>query len=186
MANSTSSSPPTSIPSDIVDALTGLAKHRRESLRCALSAIEDLNNEVNDTIRTFLMRHSGIDPEAALLVVCGIYAEFPFFTADQGADAFPSFSAKIHDTLRSIALDMTPVQLGRLPYGEYLQTDHWRYVRDRALDRAGHHCQLCGSESGLQVHHNSYENRGDERDEDLLVLCGPCHQHFHDKLKVQR
>lgn len=45
----------------------------------------------------------------------------------------------------------------------------------RALRRAGFRCQTCGCRSGLQVHHNSYENLFGEADEDLVVLCDRCH-----------
>ena len=71
--------------------------------------------------------------------------------------------------------------LKTIPYQEYLQTEHWRNKRYEALKRANHKCQLCGSKENLQVHHNTYDNRGNEKDEDLIVLCEICHGKFHDK-----
>ena len=68
-----------------------------------------------------------------------------------------------------------------MPYQEYLQTEHWRNKRYEALNRANHKCQLCGNKENLQVHHNTYDNRGNEKDEDLIVLCEICHAKFHDK-----
>ena len=76
------------------------------------------------------------------------------------------------------------VELDRLinmPYKEYLQTEHWKEVRGNALYRAKYKCQLCGNKDNLNVHHNTYENRGNEKDEDLIVLCQKCHGKFHDK-----
>lgn len=73
-------------------------------------------------------------------------------------------------------------ELKTMPYKEYLQTDHWKNVRKRALFRANYKCQLCGSKENLNVHHNTYENRGEEKDEDLVVLCENCHGKFHDKI----
>jgi predicted HNH restriction endonuclease len=35
----------------------------------------------------------------------------------------------------------------------------------------------------LDVHHNTYENYGDERSQDLTVLCGECHGMFHGRLE---
>lgn len=65
-------------------------------------------------------------------------------------------------------------------YREYLRSAHWKVTREAALQRAGHRCQLCGSHSGtLEVHHNTYENIGNERPEDLIVLCRDCHGRFH-------
>lgn len=68
-----------------------------------------------------------------------------------------------------------------MPYEEYLQTNHWKDVRKRALYRSGYKCQLCSSKGNLNVHHNTYENRGNEKDEDLIVLCEKCHGKFHGK-----
>jgi len=72
--------------------------------------------------------------------------------------------------------------LKTMPYKEYLQTDHWREKRKGALHRANNKCQLCGSKENLHVHHNTYDNRGQEKDEDLVVLCETCHARHHGKL----
>ena len=68
----------------------------------------------------------------------------------------------------------------RLPYPERRQTREWKVLRARMLARAAHRCQLCGTQGGqLNVHHNRYDNYGEERLEDLVVLCRPCHERFH-------
>jgi len=76
-------------------------------------------------------------------------------------------------------------RLRAMPYREYLETEWWQTVRSGALDRAGHRCQLCGANgtTELHVHHNSYENRGAEHPEDLVVLCRACHSKHHDKTR---
>jgi len=48
-------------------------------------------------------------------------------------------------------------------------------VSKKVRERAGYRCQLCGSRSHLQTHHNTYENLGHELSRDLLVLCDKCH-----------
>ncbi|MGN6166741.1 MAG: HNH endonuclease [Solirubrobacteraceae bacterium] len=70
-----------------------------------------------------------------------------------------------------------------MPYGEYLQLPYWRRVRDDALRRADHRCQVCNSRDNLNVHHRTYENRGCEHEDpaDLTVLCRDCHALFHGK-----
>ena len=70
-----------------------------------------------------------------------------------------------------------------MPYNEYLQTKHWKNVRTKILDKI-HKCQLCSSKYNLQIHHNTYENLGEERYEDLIVLCENCHNKFHDRNKL--
>lgn len=68
-----------------------------------------------------------------------------------------------------------------MPYTDYLQTPEWRRRRDRALARASWACEwpACKRKTDLQVHHKVYEHIGDELDEELAVLCGDHHHHFH-------
>ena len=68
-----------------------------------------------------------------------------------------------------------------LDYADYLLTDHWLSVRQAALKRSGGQCQLCRSQTRLEVHHNTYDNFGNEQAEDLIVLCHDCHAKHHDK-----
>ena len=64
-------------------------------------------------------------------------------------------------------------------YSEYIQSDAWKMRRQRALALAENHCQVCNSPARLEVHHNTYERLGHERDADLVVLCHDCHKMFH-------
>ncbi len=70
----------------------------------------------------------------------------------------------------------------RLPYPKRRATEEWRVLRNQVLVRAGYRCQLCGVSGRhvqLNVHHNTYENYGEEKLEDLVVLCRPCHERHH-------
>lgn len=72
-------------------------------------------------------------------------------------------------------------------YKAHLRSPEWARIRKAALKRAGYRCQFCGLSlkklrligRHLQVHHNTYENLGHEKPEDLTVLCsgtrGSCH-----------
>ena len=74
-----------------------------------------------------------------------------------------------------------------MPYPEYLQTDHWQDLREEALERANHRCQVCNSnEDRLETHHRCYDRRGDELPEDLIVLCRTCHELFHKNGRLAR
>ena len=64
-------------------------------------------------------------------------------------------------------------------YQMYLQSEHWKAIRNMALDRASYKCQKCGNQSDLQVHHLSYDNLGHETYDDVMVLCRDCHQEEH-------
>lgn len=67
-----------------------------------------------------------------------------------------------------------------MPYSEYLQTDHWKRTRLAALKRAGYRCSVCNaSGTTLDVHHRTYERRGEEHSADVIALCRGCHTRFH-------
>lgn len=76
-------------------------------------------------------------------------------------------------------------ELRTMPYQAYLQTPEWQAKRDQALDKAGHRCQLCNSNDSLNVHHRTYERRGNEELSDLTVLCRACHSLFHDRVPTE-
>jgi hypothetical protein len=60
---------------------------------------------------------------------------------------------------------------------KYREEPEWQVRRVQALTRAGYKCQTCSRrDTTLDVHHNTYENYGDERPQDLVVLCRSCHQ----------
>jgi 5-methylcytosine-specific restriction endonuclease McrA len=71
-----------------------------------------------------------------------------------------------------------------LPYAEYLTTDHWQRQRKRALEEADGKCKVCNSGGELHVHHRTYENLGNERTTDLVVLCKRCHSLFHEHCQL--
>lgn len=73
-------------------------------------------------------------------------------------------------------------ELKTMPYQEYLQTPEWQETRKAMLRKAKYKCQLCYSNGTLHVHHKTYERRGDEDYNDLIVLCENCHAKFHEKV----
>ena len=66
------------------------------------------------------------------------------------------------------------------PYKEYLKTNHWKGVVREIRKRDNYTCRLCAN-SGDNVHHNTYEHRGEELryKKDLITLCNDCHILFH-------
>ena len=75
-----------------------------------------------------------------------------------------------------------PKESKTLTYKEYLQTNHWKQIRKKALKFAKYRCQLCNSNNQLHTHHRSYVNLGCEKPKDVIVLCSECHGKFHDIL----
>lgn len=69
-------------------------------------------------------------------------------------------------------------RLASMPYDQYLRTEHWFRTRQMALDHYGRTCVLC-DQGGAEVHHRTYDRRGKERLQDLIVLCRGCHGRYH-------
>jgi hypothetical protein len=78
------------------------------------------------------------------------------------------------------------IALNRCDYGLYLKTEHWSGKRDEALEFWERRCSVCNSPDNLHVHHRTYERRGHEQPADLIVLCRPCHQLFHDNGRLAK
>lgn len=79
----------------------------------------------------------------------------------------------------------------KLPYQEYLKSDHWLRFRQHVLFSANNRCQLCNRNGGyggvtLNVHHRTYENLGNESVRDVVVLCQNCHHTFHATGKLTK
>lgn len=106
--------------------------------------------------------------------------------------------ARVHTTFRERKKpDLGPSEpvwyLRGLPYSGYRQTRHWRRRSSAFREEVAHECGLCGlsewtagSHEGaiadwvrFHVHHVSYKRLGYERDEDLILLCPPCHNLIH-------
>ena len=64
-------------------------------------------------------------------------------------------------------------------YQQYLDSSWWKLRKRIFLNEQGKKCSFCSSKNELDVHHLNYQNLGDERDSDLLVLCRRCHKDIH-------
>jgi hypothetical protein len=81
--------------------------------------------------------------------------------------------------------DARLLELHTMPYPEYLKTPEWQARRKQHVKSAGFRCQLCNaSDVQLNVHHRTYERRGNEYYKDLLALCRECHEIFHRQRKL--
>jgi hypothetical protein len=69
-----------------------------------------------------------------------------------------------------------------LPYSEayraYLQTPEWRARADEVKSRFGGRCALCNAEGNPHAHHRTYVNVFNQQPDDLIALCGDCHQAY--------
>ena len=73
---------------------------------------------------------------------------------------------------------MTTPLMSQATYEQYLLSPEWQCKRRVVLDLAGGRCAVCGRPAS-NVHHNTYVRLGQERLQDLVVLCSVCHRRFH-------
>ncbi len=53
-------------------------------------------------------------------------------------------------------------------------------LRQQVLRRDGWRCQLCGTRSNLEVHHQQFRSHsGHDSEENLITLCTQCHAGIH-------
>lgn len=69
-------------------------------------------------------------------------------------------------------------------YHAYIKSDKWRAIRNRIVKNTPY-CCVCGEKHSLAVHHISYQSRGNEKDEHLVVFCSYHHEDFHKKHKTK-
>lgn len=68
----------------------------------------------------------------------------------------------------------------------YLQSDHWRLLREEKFKASGKVCVGCDRSNDLQVHHKKYRSIFNVTVDDLEVLCRHCHTAEHEALKKER
>lgn len=74
-------------------------------------------------------------------------------------------------------------ELKIMPYDIFLQSNYWKEVAKAVKREAGYKCEICGDTKRLEVHHTTYEHKGEEYlyPEDLQCLCHKCHSEVHKK-----
>ena len=61
-----------------------------------------------------------------------------------------------------------------------LNSDSYRHLQRKILERDGWRCQICGSMQHLEVHHIQLRSRsGSDVERNLITLCTECHQRMH-------
>ena len=113
-----------------------------------------------------------------------LYRQFKKAFEQSRADAFERFtevSKKHHQTWDSrYALGLNQPERSFSErwwelYNQYLASPEWNSKKIRVRARDYGRCQLCRSDSFLDVHHLTYNRVGDEALFDLVTLCRHCH-----------
>ena len=86
-----------------------------------------------------------------------------------------------------IALEYKQARLFRVEekqkgYSNHMHSERWKDIKRTLRSKFGNRCQTC-NDSGerfiLHAHHRTYERFGQERLEDLTLLCDCCHKKVH-------
>jgi len=76
-----------------------------------------------------------------------------------------------------------------LTYKKYLQSKHWKNIKIRyANSKLNHNCVVCGvlkETKYMHHHHKSYKRIGNERLNDIIILCEQCHSQAHNVLRIE-
>lgn len=75
--------------------------------------------------------------------------------------------------------------LATLFYRDYIISSAWEVRKAQYYQRHAKACKICGATHNVQLNHIKYGNYGQEKDFDLVPLCGVHHQALHDKLGVR-
>lgn len=100
---------------------------------------------------------------------------------DQDADVMARLVGEGRRFICDVCHENSDADTRSMPYDMYLRTETWRVRRRARLALAQGRCEVCNARGDLDVHHRTYDRRGDERIEDLIVLCRSCHATFHGK-----
>lgn len=123
---------------------------------------------------TMIRNQTIVSPLAVVARACDICGKVFQAKNDKAAHAMTVGKLRVCDTCRRAGART------QLAYKDYIKSDVWKARRLRAIALAENHCQVCHAEARLDVHHNTYERLGHERDADLVVLCRGCHDLFHN------
>lgn len=71
------------------------------------------------------------------------------------------------------------LSFNQISHRKYLQSSKWQEIRTAALNHYGKTCNKCG-DYATDVHHLRYPDvQGEEKMEDLEILCRDCHEAIH-------
>ena len=73
-------------------------------------------------------------------------------------------------------------RLHMIEYSEYLKSKHWKVLSTYIKNRDSG-CLVCLTREFLNVHHGSYDNLGNEKEDELFTLCETSKIYSFGKVK---
>jgi DNA-binding XRE family transcriptional regulator len=79
----------------------------------------------------------------------------------------------------------TEKRYNKQTYRLYLKSAWWTQRRKLYWDNHKRKCTVCGA-FALDLHHKTYININNEKDEDLMALCRACHDQIHYEYELKK
>lgn len=71
-------------------------------------------------------------------------------------------------------------------YYKHLRSNKWHSLREKIIAEKKCRCSHCHktfNKSELHLHHKSYQNFGNEKKKDVMLLCSKCHEKLHKGIR---
>lgn len=94
-------------------------------------------------------------------------------------DRMEHLNNEIEQTYRKLQRLEEIRDLRRMKYADYLKSDHFQGFRLKVLKSRRYRCERCKGKYRLQIHHKHYASLGNEKLNDVMVLCITCHERMH-------
>jgi predicted HNH restriction endonuclease len=92
---------------------------------------------------------------------------------------------KFNDSMNDEEINWNWKWANKLNYKLYLDSKYWLIISSKKKLDVGC-CENCGSSKNLEVHHTSYNIKGNEHNnmDKLIVVCKECHKKIHGIVKA--
>jgi hypothetical protein len=67
-------------------------------------------------------------------------------------------------------------------YHKYLQSEEWKIIRDKVVERDNGLCLYCKTKPAQEVHHKHYKTIYKESLDNLESVCSDCHRAIHKRV----
>lgn len=72
-------------------------------------------------------------------------------------------------------------------YDQHISSAEWKSLKHKIIEQRGNRCERCGQENAsLELHHVHYHSLGNEKPEDVELLCSECHSKADETRRPKR
>lgn len=101
----------------------------------------------------------------------------------------PARGSKKSIRSKKVKKNLTEKDKWWINYKKVIHSDKWKLFRNNIMKKFSHTCQKCFRKfkpGFLHVHHLHYKTLGNEKEDDVLLLCQDCHHEEHVRINRER